>query len=289
MSEPWYCLFVPLSGTGVQASNVAAALRELLAGQGYSAYDPFPGGTGTPPHLHDMVRQFVAPARAGWLCVLGQPDEAILPQLSRRLDAPVLYGWLADDERGGFALFRAGERLDDPAAFEPYLKPAMPPDRLTRAFDGTLPVAVEDSGEPPVAVLGADALPPDLQQMAQDRGVDPAKANTMFERLSGSLFGKLARQAGAGADAEQDQARAILMGGGRDLWNSTAGQRVRAIASVLDLPDHWRDPSHQALRDAYHVHRLRQRAPRMPLMPGDKEALDAVPDALEFLPVYMGR
>ena len=42
------------------------------------------------------------------------------------------------------------------------------------------------------------------------------------------------------------------------------------------------------MRDAYQVHRLRQRAPRLMLMPGDKETLDAVPDALDYTPVYLG-
>ncbi len=66
-------------------------------------------------------------------------------------------------------------------------------------------------------------------------------------------------------------------------------QRVRAIAGVLRLPDNWRLPTWETVRDAYQVHRLRARNPRMALMPGDKESMEAVPDALDYLPVYMGK
>jgi hypothetical protein len=138
-------------------------------------------------------------------------------------------------------------------------------------------------------VMGADDLPPDIRQLAEEKGVDSRRVGNLFERLARSLFGKLAGEDDSEASEEQAQARELVMGGGRDIWNSLPGQRVRAIAGVLALPDTWRVPDWDAVREAYHVHRLRERAPRMPLMPGDKEAMDAVPDALSYLPVYMGK
>jgi hypothetical protein len=283
MSQNWYRLFVPQS----EAQKVAEALRSPLEAQGYVPFDPFPGGTGTPPGLSALVRLFVAPSQDGWVCVLGEYPEDRLPDFSQGAGIPVLYGWLTEDS-GGFALYRDGARHDNPAAFEPYVRPGQPPDMLRRAFAGEIKVEVLESDQPPVAVLGADALPPELQQLAQDQGADPVKASQMFEKVSSKLFNRLGRQSGASGE-EQEQARAMFMGGGQDVWNSLNGQRVRAIVGVLNLPGNWRVPSLQTVRDAYQVHRLRQRSPRLPLMPGDREAMDAVPDALDYVPVYLGR
>lgn len=297
MTGSWHSLYLLTDDT----APVAAALNAALTALGYRPYDPFPGGTGTPPGLVSMVRLFVAPVQEGWVRILGQPDEAILPDLSQQTGAPVIYGWLTG-EGGGFALFRDGARQADSAgsgdldAFEPYVRPGQTLDVLRAAFAGNLPVEPVAAGSgdgPPVMVVGADSLPPELQQFAQDRGVDPKKADKILQRLSGNLFGKLARGSGGAkgeAQSDQDAARAMLSGsGGRDLWNSLDGQRLRAAAGVLNLPGNWRVPEWDAVREAYQIHRLRQRSPRMPLMPGDKETMDAVPDALAYMPVYMGR
>ena len=277
----WHSLYLPTT----DSQAVADALRSLLEAQGYRPYDPFPGGTGTPPNLADMVRQFVAPVQDGWVLVLGEPAAALLPDFSRAVGIPVLYGWLTD-AAGGFALYRAGMRYEDAEVFESYLRPGSSPDDLRQAFAGKSRVPPVESGGPAFAVVGGDALPPEIQQLAEDKQVDPKQANKLFEKISGSLFGRLG---GGAASPEQDQARAVVMGASRDRWNSLDGQRVRAIASVLSLPDTWREPDWDTVRDAYHVHRLRQRSPRMQLMPGDKKTLSTVPNALDYLPVYMGR
>jgi hypothetical protein len=283
MSQNWYRLFVPKT----DSQNVIAALRSPLEAEGYTPFDPFPGGTGTPPGLTTMVRLFVAPPQDGWVCVLGEYPEDRLPDFNKQAGAPVLAGWLTD-EGGGFALYRGGTRHDDPATFGPYLRPGQPPDTLSRAFAGAIEVEMLENNQPPIAVLGADALPPELQQFAQDQGADPVKASKMFEKMSGNLLKRFGGQSGASRE-EQEQAHAMFMGGGQDIWNSLHGQRVRAIAGVLNLPANWRVPSLQTVRDAYQVHRLRKRAPRLALMPGDKETMDAVPDALDYTPVYLGR
>lgn len=276
MKLSWYSLYLHTNDT----LAVAESLRALLTAQGYAPFDPFPGGSGTPPGLSNTVRQFIAPPQRGWLRLLGQPIESLLPDWSRAVARPILYAWLTE-QSGGWALFREGMRDDDPAAFEPYLHPDRSLDDLRSAFEGRLKVDVVDSESP----ASGGALPPELRDFAQQQGVDDKKAGSLFDRLSASMFGKLA---GSG-DAEQEQARALWSGSGHDPWNSLDGQRVRAIASVLRLPENWRLPTWETVRDAYQVHRLRARSPRMTLMPGDQEALDAVPDALEYLPVYMGK
>jgi len=278
----WYSLFIPYSATG-EFEVIADTLQSQLAAHGYTAYDPFPGGTGTPPRQHQTVRVFVAPPSDGWVCILGQPDESLLPEFSQKLGLPVIYGWLTDDD-GGFAVYRDGSRRDDPEAFEPYLQPDKSLDLLKQALEGKLAVpAVEPPGAP-IAGVSLDALPPDIQQLARERGVKPEQAESLAQRLSANLFGKL-----SGKRSEQEQARAVVMGGSHDPWNSLHGQRIRAIASVLNLPGNWRTPSWEMVRDAYHVQRLRQRNPLTPLIPGDQEALEAVPDVMAYQPIYMGR
>ncbi|MBN1563035.1 MAG: hypothetical protein JXA10_04305, partial [Anaerolineae bacterium] len=179
-------------------------------------------------------------------------------------------------------------RVDDPAAFEPYKRASVSSTVLHDAFAGKLAVEAIENDGPPVMAVGADSLPPELRQLAEDQGADPAQASKLFQKMSGKLFNRMHKKTGATKD-EQAQAQAMFMGGGQDTWNSLNGQRVRAIISVLTLPDNWRSPSQDEVRDAYQVSRLRQRAPRMALMPGDKEAMDAVPAALDYKPVYMGR
>ncbi len=280
MSDPWFSLFLPLD----DPAPVIDALRAALQAGGYAPYDPFPGGTGTPLKLAVTVRHFVAPQKEGWVRVLGQPDNDILLDFHQRVAAPVIVGWLTADE-GGFALLHDGARHDTPEAFAGFLRPGHTPDTLQAAFAGKIDVEVMASDEPPVAMVGGESLPPELAEFAQQRGVDAGKANKMFERVGGKLLGRF-----AGSGGDKDEARAMLMGqAGGDIWNSLHGQRVRAVAGVLRLPATWRVPTWQQVRDAYQVQRLRQRSPRMMLMPGDQEALDAVRDVLDYTPVYMGR
>ena len=277
MSQTWNSLFIP----GADANAVAEALRALLVRHGCAPYDPFPGGTGTPPELSALVRLFVAPAQDGWVRVLGELEEALLPDLAAALGSALLVGWLNEDG-GGFAWIGAdGSRRDDADAFARYLRAGASPDDLRHAFAGDVRVAPLES-DPARA-----GLPPGLRDVAQQRGVSPQQAGKLFERLSGSLFGKLAGQTGE-SSAEQEGARSVVMGG-YDAWNSLHGQRVRAAAEALALPANWRLPAWEDVRDAYQAHRLRLRYPRMMALPGDRESLAAVPDIAAYEAVFMGR
>ncbi len=279
MSDTWTSLYAPTS----DAAAVIEHLRAVLAGAGFTSYDPFPGGTGTPPGLSHVVKLFVAPAQEGWVRILGELDDARLASLctdlSAALDVPLLCAWLSADS-GGFALYRGGQRYEDPGAFEPHRHPDHPVDHLRDALAGKRLAGPLDTS--------SSTLPPELQQLAQEQGVDARKAGKLVDRLGGNLFGRLAGES-SGGGADQEQARAIFAGGGRDIWNSLSGQRVRAIAETLALPANWRVPDLDAVRDAYQVHRMRQRYPRMAAMAGDREALDAVPGVADYVAVYMGK
>ena len=275
MSARWHALYIPLE----DADRVEAVLRAALADLGYQLYDPFSGGSGTPPGLIALVRSFVAPPAAGWTRVLGELDDAALPALSAALDGPLLQGWLVDGE-GGFAVWRGGAGDASADALAAFLRA----DRSRADLDEALRLPAPATGQRP----GESALPPEIAHLAEARGVSARQADKLVSRLSGNLFGKLNRQAGGAEDDAQVQARALLAAQ-TDVWATPAGQRVLAIAAALALPPTWRDPDLDAVRDAYQLQRLRARTPRLPLMPGDQQVLDAVPDALRYRPVYMGR
>ncbi len=139
---------------------------------------------------------------------------------------------------------------------------------------------MEESESPQVVAVPLDALPEDVQEMAQD--VDLSQAQQMFDKIGGKLLQDVQR-----GDAE---AARKLLGGGEDApdWNSAGGQRLRALMACLDLPQNWLAPDFVTLRDAYQLHARKQRKPTARLYPGDAEAMAAVPDALDYLPVYGG-
>lgn len=301
MTQPWHRLFLPATSPKLSAGSssiadassiantestispetmrVAVALRATLAALGYQPYDPFPGGTGTPLGLNVTVRLFVAPPQDGQIAVMGKIPEEVLSSLSQQWGGIALLGWLTEED-GGFAVYHNGQRSDSATALAPFLRPEQNLTTLHRALAGEIEVL-------PLDETPGGSLPPELQTLAEDRGVDTEHASSLFERLSGGLFSKLDKRGEGSAD--QEQARVIFSGGEHDLWNTLQGQRVRAIADTLTLPGNWRLPALETVRDAYQVHRLRQRNPRMPLIiPGDAELLRSLPDALSYEPVYMG-
>ena len=115
-------------------------------------------------------------------------------------------------------------------------------DDLRHALAGEITVPAIDSDAPPILAIGADALPPDIQQLAQEKDLNPDKANKLFEKISGSLFNRLPGRDDPAESADLEQARALVSGSGQDIWNSRAGQRIRATAGLLVLPGNWRLP-----------------------------------------------
>jgi hypothetical protein len=97
----------------------------------------------------------------------------------------------------------------------------------------------------------------------------------MFRKMSGALA-----QKGVGGDPSE-----LLR---KPDWNSAGGARIRALADCLNIPN-WQAPDFVTLRDAYALHERRRRSPNATPYPGDAEALAAVPDALDYTPVYYGK
>ena len=60
-------------------------------------------------------------------------------------------------------------------------------------------------------------------------------------------------------------------------------------AGVDPVIPEWGNPDFVPLRDAYQVLSRLKRRPNATLYAGDQEAMDAVPNALEYRPVYAGK
>ncbi|NWG15369.1 MAG: hypothetical protein HXY41_01920 [Chloroflexi bacterium] len=269
MSQPWNSLFCRCD----DAVAVAQTLRETLVAAGYTPYDPF--GMIPGPAYREHRRLFVAPAAGGWVRVIGAPDAALLPPLSR-LGLCLLLALNGDE--AAVSVYADGAPADLEPALAPYLRPGCAADDLRRVLLGDAPGAAR---QPTPETLPLDALPPDVAALVGR--VNPAQAQKLFDRLGGQLLGKT-----GGAD-EAEAARALIVGQGQPDWNSPGGARLRALADCLALPADWRQPDFITLRDAYQLHRRRRQNPNARLYPGDADAMARVPDALDYQPVYGGR
>jgi len=276
MSNAWHSVYLKES----DPSAAAAALIEALTVHGYAPYDPFPGGSGTPPRFKTFIKQFALPLTEGWTRICGEPDGDALLTLSTQLSIPILRAWLDDGQGSGdWQVIANGTMSSDAEAFAPYLKATKTANDLRRAQAGNVPLA---------EIAPTSALPPDVQQLARDRNVNPKQADRMMERMTAQLFGKLDRSTGGEANAMQDQARALISGSTLD-WNGEAGRRVRAVADMLAIPANWRTPDWTDIRDAYQAARMLARNPKASLLPGERDALKAIPNAGQYKAVYVGK
>jgi hypothetical protein len=258
------------------AAAVKTALVDVLQKHGYTPYDPFAGGTGTPPGLKTFVRHFVAPMSDGWVRILGQPDLAILSDLSTgRL---VLHAWINEDD-SGIEVYRSGH-IDEMAVkqFQERLTLASP-----RPEGEGLAVRVKDEESSP------SILPVEIQHLARDHNVSADQANKMIDRVTSRLFGKMDRASGGEASAVQAQARALVTGTSRIDWNSPAAQQLATLARKIPLPANWRTPDFDAVRDAYQAARMLHKNPRAQLLPDERAALNAIPNAIQYEAVYVGK
>jgi hypothetical protein len=252
MSERWSSLFVQTESSDA----VRDALAQAAVAAGYTAFNPFAGAPGR--SYPQAVRLFVRPARGGWVRVLGEPDPALLPAVS--VVAPLLWASL-EAKQAHIEAWAKGAQGNIESVFG-----VTPPD----APSGPLVTPAK----PPEAAVFA-ALPEDIQAM----NANPKQAQAMLNKLSGGLLRK--------AGGDQASALAALQGNPPD-WDSPDGRKLAALLAALAIPD-WNQPDFVALRDAYQLLIRRQRRPDAPLYAGDQAAMDAVPDALNYAPVYAGK
>ncbi|MCA9910363.1 MAG: hypothetical protein KC519_17015 [Anaerolineae bacterium] len=256
----WHSLYLKNADPQIVADD----FRALLGAHGYTLYNPFSLMPVKP--YRQTIRMFVAPAQAGWTQLVGEPDAALLPELSHSW--PLV--WLSlTGQDVGIQTFMDGDAVDA----EDF--PEVDTSALAQALLETPLTIVEKT---PMA-LPLDALPPDVKALTIK--VDPKKANKMFEHLSGTLLKR--------AGGEVAAARMLLEQQDAPDWDGAGGARLRAAARALGLPHSWRSPDFVAVRDAFQAHVRRQRRPDAPLFPGDAEALAAVSDAPAYVPIFGGR
>jgi hypothetical protein len=274
MTASWTSLYLPCE------DSIAPALQESLTALGYTLYNPFgllPGKAYT-----QSVRLFVAPPTDGWTRMIGEPDTRQLPPLSKT--CLCLYVALTGKD-AQIEVYSDGEQIEPQTALVPYLRAGRSTSDLQSALHSTVSLVEKEMPEtvglsPLSLVVPLDDLPEDVRDIAGQ--VNPGQAQKLFERLSGTLMQKVSPGGSA-----PDEASMMVAGNAPD-WNSVGGRRIRALMACLTVPDGWREPDFVTLRDAYQVQARRQRKPDARLYPGDAEAMQRVPNALDYTPVYGG-
>jgi hypothetical protein len=280
MTADWHSLFLRYDHPDNEiAGRVAGDLLQALATLGYRQYDPFGPIPGRAyPHT---ARLFVALPRDSWLRVI--IGDSLPPEVERALLAALSANGAGLSLRlaGGdchLLAARDGAEADPIAVFSSHLRAGKTAGDLRRALNGEALPPVPAGNAPPAGEIPAEALPEDVRQMADK--LKPGQISQLFNRLLGGLGADL-------DEAGKQEALALLAGPD---WHSTGGRQIHALADCLGLPDpYWRAPDFVRVRDAYQLHQRRRRRPEARLYPGDAEALAAVPDALEYRPVYGGK
>jgi hypothetical protein len=250
----WHSLFLSPDN----AVDVPSTLLPILEAEGYTPYDPFTlGGRAYP----DAVRLFIAPRRQ-WqrlLLEVTQPEiaDGIAAALSQ--DGICISAWL-EKANGDVHIFQAGQSVAD-SVLAPY------------QTDNPQSHTSEDEG-PKVGSIPVADMPESIQAMAGK--VKPKHAEKLFNKMTKSIFG------GSEANAARD-----LLDDAPD-WSSDAGQHISRTLTSLGITN-WREPDFATLRGAYALHHRLKRNPNATLLPGDDAILKAVPNALDYIPFYMGR
>ncbi len=266
---PWCSLY----STYADEQALAADLLKALLAQGYSQYNPFgimPGKS----YAH-TVKLFVKPRENGWIRVIcAQPPPLAVVQAAcggvTTLMAQI-------NKTAEFAVFVDGEPASPADGLLPHLRDGKTAADLHQALHNPDFKVLPADGEPSSPVP-LDVLPDDVKKMAGN--IDVNALNKMFGKVTQQLMNK------TGGDA---QAASELLNQPNSVdWTSPQAARLSAVMALLTV-DHWRIPDFGTLRDAYSLHARRQRNPNARLYPGDENAMQAVPNALDYIPVYAGK
>jgi hypothetical protein len=257
MSQPqWISLYVP----GAEPAGLADTVESALASAGATKYDPF----GTMPGLSypRAVKLFFAPKVGNWVRLIVSPDCVLEPVVTAAaLDAPLVAGFISSELVPTLTFYRGGQLIDAPA-ISPYVTD-------TEGFAAHL--KHPKTGASGVGGVSSGALPSDVRAMS---GGLPAK---QVERMVNSMTGAISKGDRAGAQAALQSVD----------WESGAGAWMRTALAYFGLGDSVL-PDYATVSTAYRTAKRLARNPKATLYPGDAEARDAVPDVLDYLPVFYG-
>ena len=262
-------------------ATLVEQLKTTLQEMGYQLYDPFSAIPGM--SYPETLRMFVAPEQGGWLRILAEQsgdDEEAIDTLVETLSAPgICIITHLDKDLGMVDVYQDGEYHEDPVAtLTPYLRAnydanALKKVLLQETFNLEPDVEADNLGNIPL-----EDMPEELRDMVAGTDVKQRGAGKMFNRLAKRLLG--GNQAAAQEFLQRDDAPD---------WNSRDGQFIRALMACLTVPDNWRNPDFTSVRLAYSNFKRLERRPNAMLLPGDKQAMDAVSDALSYTPIYGGK
>jgi len=250
-------------------SRIVQTLQEALATLGYELYNPFEQIV-TRAYIRS-VRLFVGPVVSEWARILGVTDERIIPAVA---SIGLCLSIQLDETGSQIVAYRDGGEVDLMEALKPHLRAGLTLADLEKALARPYPRMAPAADDLPVP---AHVLPENVREMAQS--LDSQRVNRWFARFLG--------RAGRHIAGDPSAAYELLTGDQVD-WDAPGGQKIRAVMACLDVPDAWRAPDFVTLRDAYQLHLRRRNNPNAPLHPGDAEAMAAVPNALDYAPVYGG-
>lgn len=253
----------------VDREHIAETLREQLVQWGYDLYNPFEGLVAKA--YTQQTRMFVAPGDTGWTRILGEIDSRIIPGLSQ---LGLCLSASLENSQEKIATYHNSVEVALVPALTPHLRPGMRVADLENALSRPY-THLQSAGN--IQGIPMDALPQDVQDMA--KGLKSKSIDRLFNRIS--------RQFTKNLTGNSSDVQAVFTESRVD-WGTPGGQRIRAVMASLMLPVTWETPDFVTLRDAYQLHYRRQKHPNAQLYPGDAETLSAVPNALEYLPVYGG-
>ncbi len=273
----WQHLYIAPANSSANTSTTA--LYELLQQQipdtlesaSFKRYDPFGLMPATRAYAQ-VIRLFIAPPddHPRWLKLITSPDSALpdaLPALLSQDDRLCLIAAIEDQQTASIRVYQGGRPVEDwNAALKPLLQQS--------PAANVLPLPSSPTGSDALSAIPTEGMPDDLRAMA--------------DKLSGKQMQKLMnRMSGQLLNAQQQQDAQHLLAGTQIDWSQAGGQQITRLMEALHIP-HWRTPDYVALRDAYQLQSRLKRNPNARLYPGDQEAMDAVPDALRYIPIYAG-
>lgn len=268
----WNSLFCLLE------TDIESALKdaiEKLEFTLYNAFDLIPGKA-----YPDTLKTFIVPSAGKWTQILVD-DETTLDDLEALAEALSAHGLVVitqlEIDEGILDLYHNGEAIEDMIAIlAPHLLDGKSAGDLELALDVKLPLPMIDPElDEQEQILAIDDLPPEIRAMTQ--GMNMGSAQKMFQRMTGNLMGR------GQAQGAQD-----MLNSDRLDWNGEGGLFIRGVLSCLIQGDGWMSPDFPTVRDAYQRHIRKQRRPNAKLYPGDQQMMDAVPNALNYVPVYGG-
>ena len=265
-----FCLLDP-------SNNLVDCLQQTLIRLDYTLYDAFdltPGKS-----YLDTFKTFIAPTEGQWTHILLDDENVEDLQILAESLSAFGYCLLAhiDQTDATLELYQDGVQVELVNGLADYLLADKSIDELTRALEGKLPLPIMDIPlDEKSQLLAIKDLPREMQKMS--KGVNLLKAKKMFHGFVDNFMGR--------NDAEGAQE---LLNPTPVDWNGTGGMVIRGVMSCLIAGDVWLSPDFATVRDAYQRYIRLQRRPTAKHYPGDKQMMDAVPNALSYTPVYGGQ